>query len=75
MVQTAVIASTAMAIDRRPDADASKRPDDAVIDPTFAISIDMTSGMTVMRMRLTKIVPIGVAIASTGPAAVEPTSA
>ena len=43
---------------------------EAVIDPTFATSIDTTSGITVMRMRLTKIVPTGVATASTGVTAV-----
>ena len=38
-------------------------PDDAS-DPTLAISIDATSGSTVMRIRLTKIVPTGAATAT-----------
>ena len=67
MVKTAVSVSTTMAMTA---ARTPTRPSDrdAVIDPTFATSIDITSGITVMRMRLTKMVPIGVAIASTGPA-------
>src|SRR5881397_1276473 len=67
-VKTAVTASSAMAMMA---ARTPTRPSelDAVIDPTFATSMDITSGITVMRMRLTKIVPTGVATASTGPAA------
>src|SRR4029079_456631 len=38
-------------------------PDEAS-DPTLAISIEATSGSTVMRIRLTKIVPIGAATAT-----------
>ena len=37
-------------------------PLDAVIAPTLATSIDTTSGMTVIRIRLTKMVPTGVMI-------------
>ena len=36
---------------------------DAASDPTLATSIDATSGMTVIRMRLMKTVPTGAAIA------------
>ena len=68
MVKTTVIVSIRMAMTAaRTPTRPSER--DAVIDPTFATSIDITSGITVMRMRLMKMVPTGVAIASTGPAA------
>src|SRR5262245_59920069 len=68
MVNTAVNVSTTTA---KTAARTPTRPSerDAVIDPRFATSIDITSGITVMRMRLTKIVPTGVATAITGPAA------
>lgn len=44
---------------------AATRPSapDAAIDPTLATSIDATSGMTVLRIRLMKIVPTGAAMA------------
>jgi len=63
-VATAVTTSNAIAITA---ARTPTRPRDAeaAIDPTFATSMETTSGMTVMRMRLTKIVPTGVAIRST----------
>ena len=60
-VPTAVTTSNAIAMTA---ARTPTRPSDcdAAIDPTFATSMDTTRGMTVMRMRLTKIVPTGVAI-------------
>src|SRR5438445_238480 len=67
---TAAIATsaTAMAAARVPT-----RPSvpDAAIDPMLATTIDATSGITVMRMRLMKIVPTGVTIARSVAAAGE----
>ena len=40
---------------------------DAASGPTLATSIDATSGITVIRIKLTKTVPAGVAIATTAP--------
>ena len=42
---------------------------DAAIDPTLATSIETTSGITVMRIRLMKIVPTGATMATTAAAA------
>src|SRR3954471_14580442 len=62
-VVSAVIArnTTAMTAARAPARPSA--PDDAS-DPTLATSIDATSGITVIRIRLMKIVPTGATMAS-----------
>src|SRR5262249_15958755 len=65
-VATAVSSATANSAARVP---ARASAPDAASEPTLATSIDATSGKTVIRIRLMKIVPI---VASTATSASEP---
>jgi hypothetical protein len=61
-VPTAATVTSASAISARRPATRPSAPDAAIV-PTLATSIDATSGITVIRIRLMKIVPTGMRMA------------
>src|SRR6185436_9131505 len=69
-VATAVTATSARARIAARTATRPSAPDEAS-DPTLATSIDATSGITVMRIRLMKIVPTGVRMVRSAAATVD----
>ena len=76
IVMSAAAASSATATSAARAPARPNAPDEAS-DPTLATNIDATSGITVIRIRLMKIVPIGPRMATTAVAAgdVDPASA